>query len=77
MFNCYVIHDYIYSHDDKVYMYSELVKALNNTKPLIDFTFFSTVTLYRNVYSIKRVVSGAGSYFEIDCDDCKKLRNRN
>ena len=57
-------------------MYSELVKALNNAKPLIDFTFFSTVTLYRNVHSIKRVVSGAGSSFEIDCDDCKKIEEQ-
>lgn len=76
MFNCYVIHDYIYSHDDKVYMYSELVKALNNAKPLIDFTFFSTVTFYQNVHSIKRVVSGAGFSFEIDCDDCKKIEEQ-
>lgn len=76
MFNCYVIHDYIYSHDDKVYMYSELVKALNNAKLLIDFTFFSTVTLYQNVHSIKRVVSGAGSSFEIDCDDYKKIEEQ-
>lgn len=59
------------------YMCSELVKALNNAKSLIDFTFFGTVTIYRNVHSIKRVVSDVGSYFEIDCDDCKKMMNRN
>lgn len=76
MFNCYVIHDYIYSHDDKVYTCSELVKALNNAKPIIDSTFFSTVTLYRNVHNIKRVVSGTGFCFEIDCDSCKRIEEQ-
>lgn len=76
MTDYYVVDDKIYGHTPKVYTYSELIKALNNAdvRWLLD-GFCDSLTLYRNVSSLRLVPTCYGPELEIKCSSRKVVQD--